>query len=263
MTADRPASRLLSRIAELEEMRARQGREIVRLDAEVGDLKSEVRLLKGIVAELREEGAKMEERYTALLSLCRSVESRLPFDADAFVRSLRRRSGDFELGKQIGAGLFENSHLGVERSSGKEFAIAISRSPFSKESERLPFLRRVAIPLVLNLPRVLSPLAFCTDADSLWDIAEFFPNGDIGAASKGWQDGRAPEGFGPTQLTKCVFGIAFTMAGIHARGVIHRELSPESILLDSRFEPVIGSLAWARILSESSLMVPCTASRFT
>jgi hypothetical protein len=46
-------------------------------------------------SEVREEGARIEERYAVLLSLCRSVESRLPFDPGP--------SGDFELGRRLGS----------------------------------------------------------------------------------------------------------------------------------------------------------------
>jgi serine/threonine protein kinase len=61
-----------------------------------------------------------------------------------------------------------------------------------------------------------------------------------------------------TRKSKIIFGIIAGMAHLHARGVLHRDLKPESIFLDDEFEPVITDFGLARLIidgSESALGV--------
>jgi hypothetical protein len=60
--------------------------------------------------------------------------------------------------------------------------------------------------------------------------------------------GKPPIGFGATELSKCIFGIAFVMTQFHSHHEIHRNLKHAKIFLDSRFEPVIGGLSQLRRL---------------
>jgi hypothetical protein len=64
----------------------------------------------------------------------------------------------------------------------------------------------------VNLPRILPPLGISVERGQAFLLTEFFPNGTLADAAEKWQKKRPPAGFGPTQLTKCIFGIAFTMA---------------------------------------------------
>jgi hypothetical protein len=70
-------------------------------------------------------------------------------------------------------------------------------------------------------------------------VRPFFQNGFLWDARKLLHAGDPPAGFGPTQLSKLVFGIAFTMSKFHLRDGIHGLLCPKYILLDDRFEPLI------------------------
>jgi serine/threonine protein kinase len=249
MTNPIPLPAVCSRITELESERITQGRRIIHLEAEVVSLRNKVRSLEHRLIA-------MEANYHSIVSLCQSIESRLPklpvasFDPSKFVQSFRRPSTDFIPTRQIGIGNSSILYQVRDQSSGQDFAMRVPRS--TDQSQFCEIVRRIAIPLVLNLPRVEKPFAICTDGEAPSVVMEFFPNGTLDVASKKWQNGRPLVGFGPTQLTKCVFGIAFTMAGFHARGGIHRDLRPCSIFLDSRFEPVIGNLWSATIIRESS-----------
>jgi hypothetical protein len=51
-------------------------------------------------------------------------------------------------------------------------------------------VRRIAIPLVLNLSRVVKPFAICMDGKAPSSVMKFFPNGIFDVASKEWQNGR-------------------------------------------------------------------------
>jgi serine/threonine protein kinase len=67
--------------------------------------------------------------------------------------------------------------------------------------------------------------------------------------------GTAPPGWDETAKSKCVFGVAAAMHYAHSRGIIHRDLRPENILLDEKYEPrvsdfVVGFLG-ERLLGQS------------
>jgi serine/threonine protein kinase len=79
---------------------------------------------------------------------------------------------------------------------------------------------------------------------------DYYTNGTLADALKGIRKGERPVGFGPTKFMKCIFGIAFAMAAFHSRKGIHWALSPEAILFDSHFEPVIGRLGLAEIVKD-------------
>jgi serine/threonine protein kinase len=57
--------------------------------------------------------------------------------------------------------------------------------------------------------------------------------------------GKGPAEWNATTKSKCVFGIAAGMAYLHEKGIIHRDLTPDNVLLDANNEPVIGGLGFA------------------
>jgi serine/threonine protein kinase len=231
---------LSSRILELEEEQTRQSRRICYLE-------SKVQRLKATVASLERSRSVFETNYASLLSLFRSIETQLPsilpispppFDAREFLLSLQRRFADFKQKAWWGY----DSRM-VDQFSEKEFVVEYCH-------HKDKFVRLVAFPLIANLPGILPTVAFCTDRNNFRLVTEFFPNGNLKEAVTKWQNDDPPVGFGSTQLTKCIFGIAFTMTALHSRGIIHRNLKLSSIFLDSHFEPVIGDGDYAMIDSE-------------
>jgi serine/threonine protein kinase len=78
-------------------------------------------------------------------------------------------------------------------------------------------------------------------------ITEHYPNGTLESAVTLLRAGKPPVGFGPTELSKCIFGIAFVMTQFHSRYRVHRSLRPKKIFLDSNFEPVIGGFGTLRL----------------
>jgi hypothetical protein len=75
----------------------------------------------------------------------------------------------------------------------------------------------VTVPLVVNLPKIVPVVGFFTDDQGAAAITEFYPNGALENEVNLWGDGNPPAGFGATELSKCIFGIAFVMAQFHSR----------------------------------------------
>jgi serine/threonine protein kinase len=162
-----------------------------------------------------------------------------------------REAGDYEELRFAGRGRTRRS-LMRERSSGREVFVMVMdlchwTEYISEWSARRLALLRAAIPLIVNLPWFLPTLGFFRESETVGIAVEYCANGTLADALGRIRKGERPVGFGPTELMKCIFGIAFAMAAFHSRKGIHLALSPEAILLDSHFEPVIGRLGLAVI----------------
>ncbi|OHS97103.1 hypothetical protein TRFO_09672 [Tritrichomonas foetus] len=53
-------------------------------------------------------------------------------------------------------------------------------------------------------------------------------------------------GWCPTSKSKVLYGIAYGLQLLHTNGLMHNDLTPESILIDENFEPLIGDMGLAR-----------------
>jgi serine/threonine protein kinase len=166
---------------------------------------------------------------------------------------LLRRSSDYERIRELKEWGRETWFLVREGSSGKELALEVLYNARDVRN-RLSMVRMATLPLIVNLPWLLPTLGFFCDSDAFGLVTEYSPNGTLADALRGLRKGQPPAGFGPTQLMKCVFGVAFAMAAFHSRRGILRTLSPESVFLDSQFEPKIGRLWDAKMVTDPMKM---------
>jgi hypothetical protein len=243
--------KLLSRITLLEEERISQNRANAVLQDRVRHLESELTSLRSLSArcdELERWRVAFEKKHPS--GLHDQEELPPPFDPLEFLRSLQKQPSDYETVRTIGKGVYIEWLLTRELSSGKEFGLGAMNGLMKDSTYRILFVRGVIVPLVLNLPRVTPIFGFFTDKNKVAMITEFYANGTLESALKSLRAKRPPVGFGPTEISKSIFGIAFVMAQFHARQGIHRNLSLASIFMDSRFEPVISSCIFAKIVRD-------------
>jgi serine/threonine-protein kinase len=106
----------------------------------------------------------------------------------------------------------------------------------------------------VNLPAAERLRGFALDGERALLLAQLSPNGTLEAAlARRDAGGAVPPG--PTELAKCVFGVAFTMAQFHGRRAVHRALSPAAVFLDAAFEPVLGRLCTATLVTDPSRLL--------
>jgi serine/threonine protein kinase len=205
---------------------------------------------------------ELDRRQSELLALLSDLDPRIPLNPADFLRTLLKQPSDYDRRREIHRDPVAQWFLAVERASGKEFSLGVN-AEIRDPRERRSFIRCVAVPLVLNLARVVRTVGFFVSSDNEAGIvAEWVPNETLEDALRQLRSGDPPEGFGPTALSKCLFGSAFVMAQFHARGGIHRNLSPSAIFLDSRMEPVIGGLSYAKIVRDPLKMTMAIGTPF-
>jgi hypothetical protein len=82
---------------------------------------------------------------------------------------------------------------------------------------------RPALPLIVNLPWFVPTLGFFRDSERFILITASDTSGTLAEALARIRNGQRPAGLAPTELTKCIFRIAFAMAAAgHSLGSIAR-----------------------------------------
>jgi serine/threonine protein kinase len=143
----------------------------------------------------------------------------------------------------------------LRTSPGRIFAVKRLSAPHyaSGSDPQKSFIREIVVPQSLKLPGIVPLVGFCFPGkspghkrDAGLIVTELMPNGSLDrVADENWiRD--PPRHFGPTQFSKCFFGIAATMAQLHKCDIIHRDLKPGNIVLDDKWEPRICDFGLAR-----------------
>ena len=78
-------------------------------------------------------------------------------------------------------------------------------------------------------------------------VMDYMPNGSLQAIlDKLWKTGTSPREFTGTVRAKTIFGFAVAMMHLHARGVLHRFLTPKNVLYSAEWEPKLADFGLAR-----------------
>ncbi|OHS97377.1 hypothetical protein TRFO_36378 [Tritrichomonas foetus] len=75
---------------------------------------------------------------------------------------------------------------------------------------------------------------------------EYLVHGNLREIIQREKSGNNVKGWGPTEKSIVLYGVAFGLMVLHSRSIIHRDLKPENILLDENFHPRITDFDLSR-----------------
>ncbi|KAH0786033.1 SEL1-like repeat protein [Histomonas meleagridis] len=106
-------------------------------------------------------------------------------------------------------------------------------------------------PAIIGLKGYSVPAVDSMDTPTI--ATEYMKNGTLLDILMAERNGRAPRGWGSTQKSIVMFGVAAGMMCIHRCNGIHRDLKPANILLDENYEPRIADFGLSKIQNSEAL----------
>jgi serine/threonine-protein kinase len=158
---------------------------------------------------------------------------------------------DIELTSEcLGTGAYGAVVKGMVKSTRQEVAVKKLKKDVIDSTKQ--FIRELLVPLTLKLPGIVGLVGFRFPQSSsdgravrkeAWIVSELMKNGSLESQLKD----PVPE-FGPTQISKVIFGVAVTMSQMHQMKIVHRDLKPGNVLLDGNFEPRLCDFGCSRAM---------------
>jgi serine/threonine protein kinase len=158
--------------------------------------------------------------------------------------------------KSIGKGAFGEVFLSTRRahkgqhSNWPEIEVAVKRSilPVTETKAKQMFMSEIEVLAKLKHPACLSLIAFSLPPNGHYLIVtEVMAEGldkIIAQATKA----ASPDGWDNTAKSIVALGVASALGYLHSQNIIHRDVKPENILLDSNFYPRVSDFGFAKII---------------
>jgi serine/threonine protein kinase len=151
--------------------------------------------------------------------------------------------GSYTLGRIIGEGTFGKVRLGTHRLTGTKVAIKqVPKSHSASLTREIHHHRRLHHPNVMQLYEVLATESY------IWMVTELCPGGEL-------YDYLVERGVMPEPEARRIFGqLCLAVAYVHDRGIVHRDLKLENVLLDERCNVKVGDFGFTREYEAKKLM---------
>ncbi|EKM53311.1 uncharacterized protein PHACADRAFT_147744 [Phanerochaete carnosa HHB-10118-sp] len=151
--------------------------------------------------------------------------------------------GNYTLGKAIGEGAYGKVRLGVHRLTGTRVAIKqIPKAMSASLTREIHHHRQLHHPHVTQLYEVIATENY------IWLVTELCSGGEL-------FDYLAEKGRLSEDETRMVFGqLCLAVAYIHEKGIIHRDLKLENVLLDEHCRVKLGDFGFTREFDRGTLL---------
>ncbi|KAK8858821.1 hypothetical protein IAR55_003051 [Kwoniella newhampshirensis] len=151
--------------------------------------------------------------------------------------------GGYTLGKVIGEGTYGSVHIATHRLTGTRCAIKkIPKSFTAHLTREIHHHRRLHHPHIVHLHEILAT------ETHVWLVTELCSGGELFDYLV--ERGRILEG----EARKLFGELAVAVGWMHRRGVVHRDLKLENVLLDGELRIKLGDLGFAREWQRGRLM---------
>ncbi|OBZ78190.1 Serine/threonine-protein kinase MARK2 [Grifola frondosa] len=151
--------------------------------------------------------------------------------------------GNYTLGKVIGEGTYGKVRLGVHRLTGTRVAIKqIPKAMSASLTREIHHHRQLHHPNVTQLYEVIAT------ESSIWLVTELCSGGEL-------FDYLAEKGRLSEDEARVLFGqLCLAVAYVHEKGIVHRDLKLENVLLDERCRVKLGDFGFTREFERGSLL---------
>ncbi|KAK9704130.1 serine/threonine protein kinase, variant 2 [Basidiobolus ranarum] len=156
------------------------------------------------------------------------------------------------IGATLGQGNFAEVKVATERSTGKKFAVKIINKLRFRHKPKLneALQREIAILMAIKHPCIISTHGVYDEQDFLYIILELVDGGELFDLIQKKQRFSEPE-------ARFIFYQLFqAIKYLHDRGITHRDMKPENILLDSKgpLRVKVSDFGLAKIVGEASFI---------
>ena len=153
------------------------------------------------------------------------------------------RVGRYTLGERIGHGGTAVVYKGLDPELGREVAIKVLHSYFIEEPRFLQrFRNEAATAAKLTHPNILHVYDFGETEGSVYIVTNYVPGGTL--------DDRFGGRLTTPEVMEFASPIASALDYAHERSVVHRDLKPGNILLDTDGTPILADFGIAKVLGE-------------
>jgi serine/threonine-protein kinase len=157
--------------------------------------------------------------------------------------------GRFVLVREIGAGGMSTVFLGRDEVLDRPVAVKILRSDLEGSDVSARFRREGRTAARLSHPNIVQVYDAGEDVlggrETSYIVVEYVPGGDL----KGLIDRRGP--LPGAMLARIGAAVADGLAHAHERGVIHRDIKPQNVLIDEYGSPKLTDFGIARALDST------------
>lgn len=151
--------------------------------------------------------------------------------------------GSYTLGKVIGEGTYGKVRLGTHRLTGTRVAIKqVPKMHSATLTREIHHHRRLHHPNVMQLYEVMATESY------IWMVTELCAGGEL-------YDYLVERSTMPEPEARRIFGqLCLAVAYVHDRGIVHRDLKLENVLLDERCNVKVGDFGFTREYEAKKLM---------
>lgn len=208
----------------------------------LGGLLMAIGLLQTVLAPLKEQVSSVFTRITRTGPTLGALDNDAL--ADASPTGLIR--GQYEITRPIGAGGMGMVYEGTDRSLGRRVAIKKMRDELRADPrERARFVSEAKTVAALHHPNIVDIFAIADDASDVYLIFEFVDGKTVHDLVQ--TAGKLT----PEQTAAIVAASADALDYAHSKGVIHRDLKPESINIGDHGEVLVMDWGLAAVLNPS------------
>ncbi|MEK6207419.1 MAG: protein kinase, partial [Chloroflexota bacterium] len=156
--------------------------------------------------------------------------------------------GRYELAERIGGGGMADVYRAHDRTLDRDVAVKIMRPAFARDVEFAERFHREAEAMgSIAHPNIVRVLDYGTSADGPFIVMELVTGGTLRDLMRA--RGRVDQ-YAAAQI---VAAISDGLEAAHIRGVLHRDLKPDNVLLDDEGRPKIADFGIARLAAATAI----------